>query len=300
MTTPKKRNKIKQGRRGPFSNDEKRQLEEFYETKSVNEIALILNRSVDQVKKYCEELQKNKNVKPARRSDEDETRIELFSQADWKLLQQEYTREEISYYEIEYISYRKMFVDLTKTEIKQLHQLIMLDIKIHRHNADLKADMEDIDRMDRLLKQLYSDNNDAPMDINNPNTMMITQLETQRQACRTSKTARQKEVVELLKKHSDLLKDLKSTRDQRIKDVEERGKFIVLLKELEDEARRNSINEVVGLMDISVKEEKHRLGSLHKYADGTVDRPLLTPDTVNLEEEVLFEGGGSSVPTGTN
>jgi len=134
-----------------------------------------------------------------------------------------------------------------------------------------------------LLKQLTDENSGT-------DTQMIMELNTQIQACRTSTGAKSKENNELLAKHSAILKDLKSTRDQRIKNIEDRGKFIVLLKELEMESRKNSIAEIVGLMDLSVENEKKRLSKFHKFPDGNVDRPLLTPESIEQSEEVLFEG----------
>ena len=31
--------------------------------------------------------------------------------------------------------------------------------------------------------------------------------------------------------------------------------------------------------------EKHRLGDYHPYEDGSIDRPLLTPETINFKEK---------------
>ena len=276
-------------RRGPFSNMEKKQIQDLDGLKTATEIALILNRSISQVEKYILSIHEKPPEGFVRKTEEEEIRVELAAQADWKLAQKEYTKEELDYYEIEYVDYRKMFKDLTKTEIKQLHQLIMLDIKIHRHNADVMQDMEDLDRMDRLLTQLYKDNNNAPLDLNDPRTIRITQLEAQRAACRTSKNARQKEHSDMLKKHSDLLVTLKSTRDQRIKDVEDRGQFIVLLKQLEEEERRQAISEIVGLMDLSVESKKKELSAYFKYSDGMLDRPFLTPESIE-QMEAPIEG----------
>ena len=33
-------------------------------------------------------------------------------------------------------------------------------------------------------------------------------------------------------------------------------------------------------MRLSMENEKQRLSQLHKYEDGTIDQPFLTPDTV--------------------
>lgn len=286
-----KRTKITNTRRGPFSNKEKQQIADFIGNgKSLEELALILNRSVKQITNYCNGLHLDKPAPSLRRTEDEELVIELHSQADWKMLQGECTSVELVYFEVEYISYRKQFKDLTKTETKQLHQLIMLEIKLHRHNNDLMRDKKDIERMEKLLKQLYDQNDGETLNANNPNMMLITQLETQVQACRSSVDARGKQANDFIKQHGDILKSLKSTREQRIKNLDDEGKFIGLLKKLEEESKKRSIAELVGLVDLSVVAERDRLSAMHKFADGVYDQPLLIPQ----EEDEL------SVTTGTN
>ncbi len=286
----KTRTKITNTRRGPFSNKEKKQIADFIESgKSLEELSLILNRSVKQISNYCNGLHLDKPAVALRRTEDEEFTIELHSQADWKMLQKELSQEELAYFEIEYISYRKQLGGLTKTEIKQLHQLIVLDIKIHRHAKDIMKDDKDIDRMERALNRL-SENIENNPNSNNQDQMMMNELQAQVQACRTAKTMRNKEHNELIGKHRDILKDLKSTRDQRIKNVEERGKFIVLLKELEVESKRRAISEIVGLMDIAVDKERDRLAGYHRYSDGVIDRPLLNSETIEREELENFNG----------
>ena len=129
----KTRTKISQARRGPFSNKEKQQIADFIGNgKSLEELGLILNRTVKQITNYCNGLHLDKPMPNLRRTEDEELIVELHSQADWKMLQNEYTSNELVYFEVEYVSYRKQFKDLTKTEIKQLHNLIKLEIKMHR------------------------------------------------------------------------------------------------------------------------------------------------------------------------
>ena len=279
MVGVKRRAKITNTRRGPFSNKEKQQISECVEqNKSLEEISLIINRSTKQIANYCNGLHLDKPAPNLRRTEDEELTIELHSQADWKMLQEELTNKELVYFEVEYISYRKQFKDLTKTEIKQLHNLIKLEIKMHRHDVDLSKASKDLDRMERLLKQLNDENDGTDLHVNNPNTQMIIDLTTQIQACRTSTGAKSKENNEFLSKHSDILKQLKSTREQRVKNLDDEGKFIGLLKKLEEEDKRRSMAELIGLVDLSVEAEKDRLSASHKFADGTVDNPLLFPD----------------------
>ncbi len=84
------------------------------------------------------------------------------------------------------------------------------------------------------------------------------------------------------------MKDLKGTRDQRIKSIEDRGKFMSVLKELELSETRDKIGELTGLVDLAVINEKLRLSQPYTYADGIIDRPLLTPEG-DSEGEMVSE-----------
>lgn len=274
----KRRQKHVDVKRGPLSADEKAKIEVLQETKTDEEISSLLKRPLKQVRDYKHEYLANAPAAIVKRNEAEEYRRELHSQADWILFQTQFTPQELTFFEGDYINYRGQLKDMTPAERKQLYHLITLDIFMQRHNADRMKAQKDIDRLETLLKRQY----DQPQE--SQNQELIINLESQIQACRSSSNSKTKEYKDLLDKYQSILRDLKTTRDQRIKNLEDRGKFVIFLKQLEEEDRRRVIGEVSGLMDLAVEKEKDRLSSYHKYMDGMVDIPLLTPDTVGVND----------------
>ena len=79
-----------------------------------------------------------------------------------------------------------------------------------------------------------------------------------------------------------MLKDLKGTREQRIKAIEDsKQTFASLVKQIAtDKSFRTKIGVDMEKMRLAMEKEKARLSEFHTYEDGQVDQPFLTPDTV--------------------
>jgi hypothetical protein len=79
-----------------------------------------------------------------------------------------------------------------------------------------------------------------------------------------------------------MYKDLKATREQRIQKLENNKSTMAGLieKVLRDPDFFEEQGKYIEKMRMALEKEKERLSDYHKYEDGTVDQPLLTPDTV--------------------
>ena len=82
-----------------------------------------------------------------------------------------------------------------------------------------------------------------------------------------------------------MLKDLKATREQRIKRLEDsKQTFISWVSNLMTNPDiRQEIGTEMEKMRLSINKEKERLSEWHQYEDNLVDQPFLTPDTVKDE-----------------
>jgi hypothetical protein len=272
MASKKKISPIK---RGALSGEEKKLIEEWIDLKSDEDIARDLKRALKQVQEYKKLYLSSSPAIKAKRSEVEEYRRELRARPEWTQIQDEFSESELIYFENDYILVKQQFRELVHTEFKQVKQLITIDVLMHRHMTDRKRSQEEIERLEKILKREY-DKPAAQQDIN-----VITQLETNLQANRAASSQKTKEYKDLQEKHQALMKDLKATRDQRTKNLDQKGKFLDVLKMLTDEDSRRLINEEVGLYKLGVEVEKKRLSQLHKYKDGVVDRALLTPETVD-------------------
>lgn len=272
----KKRNIKSTLKKGMLSKNDKGLIEQWQASMDVKDIAQRLNRAPHQVEKYLREFLAHAPRLIAKRSETEELRRELGASEFWPEIRKQFTDTQLVFYENSYIAYRRQFKDLTSTEFSQLHQLITIDIFMSTHNIERAKTQDEIDRLERVLKK-EKEKDWAKLSDNERN--FIARMEDGLLSCKVSITSKLKEYDSLGGRHNDLLKSLKSTRDQRIKSLEDRGKFIGLLKELEVKSRRQDIAEILGLVDLSVDNARDRLMSPHKYKDGEIDSPLLNCDT---------------------
>lgn len=274
---PRKLPSANQLRKGRLSKQDTAFIEEMSQTDlSDIEISKRLNRSLKQVSKYrLEWISKAPRV-TVLRNEASQSKQELHSSPTWPSIKEQFSEKELMFYENSYIEYRRQLKDVSSTEKTQLHHLISIDIVMNRLQIDRKQALEEIERLEKFLQKEHQRDYST---LNNDEKQYMLHCETQLVAYKASSAQRTKEYNDLLSKHNDILKSLKSTRDQRIKSLDDRGKFISLLHELEINEHRKGIGEMTALTQMAMEKEKERLASPYKYPDGTIDQPLLNADT---------------------
>lgn len=271
---PKKK-KVSDIKRGRLPDQEKKLIQDWLEFKTDTEIAQDLRRALPQVVEYKKQYLSNSPTPLIKRTEAEEFKRELRARPEWNHICDEFSDNEIIFFENDYVSLRQQFKQIVHTEFKQVRQLITLDILMHRHMTDRKRSQEEIDRLERLLRREY-DKSEVLQDV-----ALIAQLETNLQANRAASSQKTKEYKDLQEKHQGILKDLKATRDQLVKNIDQRGKFLQILKMLTDNDAKKLINEEVALYNEGADKEYKRLSGFHKYRDNIVDRPILTPENVD-------------------
>ena len=117
----------------------------------------------------------------------------------------------------------------------------------------------------------------------------LMQLETQLGFARNSIASYTNEYTKLLNEQQKISKDLKATREQRIKRIEDgKSSWVGLIRMLEDEETREREGREMEIINMATKKSLDKLSEYHTYQDNTLDRPFLTPDTVvqNTEEKL--------------
>lgn len=277
---PRTNKRVSRKKAGPLSNEDKRLIKEWLVTKDENEIARSLRRPLHQIQKYKKLILSEAPQITVRASEAEELRRELRSHSSWDSIQLEFTDNELLIYENCYVEYRKQFKEMTPTELKQLEQLITLEVFMKRKNIDRIGYQQEVERMVKLQKKM--------MDGGTPTgdeAVELRELEVLIQSARAASISQTKEHTDLLKTHQGILKDLKGTREQRVKNLEQQGKFIAILKDLEINERRKSIGEVIGLTDLAVEKEKERLAKPIQFADNMIDQPILNHETYVDDDE---------------
>ena len=98
---------------------------------------------------------------------------------------------------------------------------------------------------------------------------------------RNSLSSHTTEHSKILDNVKQITKELKGARSDRIKTIEDsKSSFAGFLKSLEEKEVRNRVGEDIEIMRMAKDQSKKNLAEYHKYADGYVDQPLLTPETV--------------------
>jgi hypothetical protein len=273
---------IKGNRRGPLSEAEKKTIDDLLIKYNDVDISRKLKRSPEQIAEYRKKVLSKAPEVEIKRSEAEEFKRELHTNVGWHHTKLGLNDIEIDYFENKFVEYRQQFGALTPTEATQTFQMINLEINLNRHNAERMASMHELSRLQTLLDKLYKKD---PFDQSPEDLVQIKELEIIIQTTAAAGGAKTKEHSDILKQHQAILKDLKGTRDQRIKNLEDRGKFIGLLKDLEVAERREEIGEIMGLMDLAISKEEDRLAQPYQFMDQMVDQPLLNYKTVQLDEE---------------
>ena len=110
----------------------------------------------------------------------------------------------------------------------------------------------------------------------------IINLERQIASLRASQESLNRDYRELQAKKGSMLKEMKGTREQRIKRLEDSKQSFTswVASMMQDPERMKQYGIEMEKMRSAMSNEKERLGNFHQYDDGTVDQPFLTPDTV--------------------
>ena len=110
----------------------------------------------------------------------------------------------------------------------------------------------------------------------------IFNLERQCASLKASMESLNRDYRDLQDKKNKMLKEMKATREQRVKRLEDSKQsftgWLAYLISNPEISRKYGIE--MEKMKLSMLKEKERLGAYHKYEDGQVDQPFLTPDTV--------------------
>ena len=197
----------------------------------------------------------------------------------WSEICKQFTTGELKYFEGEWVTLMlQLKEDVLAAELLSLKQLVTLNILINRCMKERKDHLEEIEKLQRELALEYK------MPMQDPDR--IAGLEQQISYARSAATQYTTEYAKLLDQQKNINKDLKTTRDQRIKRIEDsRTNFAGLIRALEDEDYRRRLGGEAELMKIAKNKAKMELGEYHEFADDRVDRPLLNAETVMLDED---------------
>ena len=263
-------------KRGQLSLDEESFIKKNFNSLTVEQIADRLNRSTSPIKRFA--LENNLYVSPDEKNEKDVIRHKLKVKSFWNEITKQFDNEtgELKYFEEIWINLIKQFrEDVLPAEELQIKQFITIDILINRSMKDRKRHIAETEKLQKLVDKEYEkpeEQRDIPK---------LANLETQLSFARNSIASYTNEYTKLLNEQQKISKDLKATREQRIKRIEDgKSSWTGLLRMLEDEEIREREGREMEIMNMASNKAKKLLYEYHTYQDGSVDMPILCPDSV--------------------
>jgi hypothetical protein len=258
-------------KKGRFSKNEIEKIDSLYLTHTAEAIAKKLNRSADSVQSFIKKKYKTGVTQ------EEQAAFDLDERPYWKELRQQFTEEELKLFKYHWARIISQFRDdVIPTEELQVVDLIKLEILMNRALKGNKDNIEQISALDALITA------ERQRDPDQIDTDQLFNMERQVASLKASQESLNKDYRELQTKKNSMLKEMKATREQRVKRLEDsKQNFSSWMAHL---VANPEITVQYGIemekMRLAMQKEKERLGQFHKYTDEMVDQPFLTPDTV--------------------
>lgn len=269
-------------KRGQLALDEEQFIRENVNSLSVEQIADVLNRTVEPIKRYISEEQL---YALDEKRDSQILLSKLHSKPFWTEIKRQFDEEtgELEYFENTWVGLIKQFrEDVLPAEELQIKQLITIEILINRSMKDRKRHITETERLQKEVDKEYAKietDRDIPK---------LANLETQLSFARNSIASYTNEYTKLLAEQQKISKDLKATREQRIKRIEDgKSSWVGLIRMLEDEMIREKEGKEMEILSMATEKARQGLYEYHEFADGKVDSPILSPESLEAHESEL-------------
>lgn len=260
-------------KKGRFSVDEMNFIEANAEVLSPEAIALTLDRDNESIREW---IAKRVGFNASQKK-EAAVANELKSKPYYRELSNQFNQDELEMFQFHFKKMWSQFKDdVFHTEEMQIIDTIKLEILMNRILNSQHQNQREINDLERMIEQEKRGGREER------DMELIVNLERQVAILRASQETLSKDYKDLQSRKATMLKDLKGTREQRIKDIENSKQTFasLVLQIATDENFRNKIGIEMEKMRIATEKEKERLSEYSEYYDGKVDQPFLTPETI--------------------
>jgi IS30 family transposase len=263
-------------KRGQLSLEEEKYIKDNFSKLSVATIAENLNRHSAPIQRFIDE--NSLFVPDEEKEDIEYLKRKLHTKTFWLEIKRQFDEEtgELEYFENTWVGLIKQFrEDVLPAEELQIKQFITIDILINRSMKERKRHISETEKLQQKVDKEYEqpeDQRDIPK---------LANLETQLSFARNSIANYTNEYTKLLNEQQKISKDLKATREQRIKRIEDgKSSWIGLIKMLEDEKTREKEGREMEILSQATDKAKTTLFEYHTYQDNTIDKPFLTSESI--------------------
>jgi hypothetical protein len=268
-------------KKGRISKDEENFIKENINF-GLNRLATELDRDPDSVLGFIKKKVAKGDLEPPvwlekRVTSVEQAQFDLQYRPYWGELKQQFTEEELKLFQYHWARIISQFRDdVIPTEELQVVDLIKLELLMNRSLKHNKDNIEQIAALEALISsERAHDPDQIDMD-------QIFNMERQVASLKASQESLNKDYRELQTKKNAMLKEMKATREQRVKRLEDsKTSFSGWMAYL---VANPEVTKSYGLqmekMKLAMNKERDRLSEYHKYQDDLVDQPFLTPETV--------------------
>lgn len=213
----------------------------------------------------------------------DALRKELLHSEAWRSLRKELADDEVRFFQHKYVKLMGQFKNnILPTEEIQIFDSIKLEVLKHRNMVERKKAQDEIKEVEGLQKAAWARlaAEERTFFRKNEQAVMVS-LEGRLESARDRDKTSAAEYLKLQERHDALMKSLKATREQRIKEVESGKESIIgLFKMLQDRDAQEREGRTMELLRLAGERARVSLGGPHEFTDGVVDQPILSADTV--------------------
>jgi hypothetical protein len=251
-----------------LTTDEKQFIKDNCQQLSLKEIADKLYRDEKIVATYYKKLPvafRTKRNEPVTH--------ELDTSHYWERVKKLLFKDEVQPFKQQWENYIHQFGgvgDIVATDENMILDLILFDVFANRTLLSKKEALEQIEDIKRQLKI------EQQKDLDSRDRDLCARLNEQLNSYRSALTELTKEHLQYQERKDSKLKDLKATREQRFKQIQESKRdFFELLKELDNEKTRQREGKFAEKLRLATEKLTAELQASHKYEDGTYDSPFL-------------------------
>lgn len=264
-------------KRGPWSKDDKQFISENCDNMDYKEMSAILGRDAAQVKRYIQNVLGKKAIVGASAAT-GQSIYDIKTTQVWRDLKQEFSDDELITFMFHWNRIVKQFSDdVLPTEELQIIDMIKIELLMGRSLKQQRSSGKLIEEWAKEIEEMKQ------LDVELRDLNRLESLESNIGFHRGALQALTKEYNELLNRKGSLMKDLKGTRAERIKRIEDSKQTLIgwVTEILQNKRLRIDLGDYMEKMRVAIDIEKVRLMEPHKYMDGTIDCPLLTTETLS-------------------
>lgn len=261
---------------GRWSNEELKLVKQLVaEGKNYEQISERVNRPADTIQKTVEEkllMNISEEAQITKKAEND-----IKSSAEWRQLEKQLNRDEQDVF----LNHWRELVSQFNNNVTHTEKLQMMDLI--RNEILMGRVLERINTASETIREAQEDYQaERELDLANQNPQKLVDLQRKIGDTQIAIGAFNKEYNELSIRKNATLKDIKGTREQRVKRLEESKETITgwIATLISEPDMREKLGKWTEKFRIAQTVEYQRLGEYHKYDDGQVEQPILNNETL--------------------